>query len=433
MGEWTLIFTNPATAEPHEYALAAIGYSTVIDLSARADRSQYTWPQPMRITATAVYRSPISGAQMEAVVHRPQGPPVAVALQDNGRNGDEVAGDGVYSGLFERWNGDGGYTVDVRAAHVGTVVPVNGAAISPSPQIAPTDVAFRRVQPFGVTMSGAPRILHSFLCVDKASFRVDAEDEERSKLSIAGCFDAEASDLDWRTDDLLLSVGGLDYAVPGSALTRVGTKERFTYTDAARRFRIDVELYLKGSSRARFRLRDTGFAAAQLGDLAAIEVGLRWGSVDIAQTILPEVRVPGADARFAAGKQRVSGDQLALTKLDLRDEASPLADRLALSARIEGELAPDQAPLSLRIGTFERVLPPSAWRRSGERYTLRYSDGSLLLLGTYDRAKRSFSVRGSGFDFAGLEPSAAVGFSLGSSFNEFLELRLAGTAGRLGY
>ncbi|MBL8899446.1 MAG: VWA domain-containing protein [Planctomycetes bacterium] len=432
-GEWTLLFENPTAAAAHEYALSAIGYSEVIDLAARSDRSRYTWPQPMQITATAIYRGPIAGAQMQASVRRPNGPPVLLALNDQGLAGDAVSGDGIYSGLFDRWNGDGSYTVDVRASSGGFVVPVNGTAINPSTPTAPIDIAFERVQPFGVTMTGAPRILHSHLLIDKASFRVEADEASRGSLSLAGSFDAAPGDLDREVDDLVLEVGEIDYAIPGGALTRVGTKERFTFTDAAQRFRFDVELYVKGSSRARFRLRDVGVDAAALGDLSRVRVALRWGTIDVRQTILPEVRIPGADARFAASKQLVADDELAILKLEARDEIEPLADRIALTARVQGDLRPDEQTLTLRCGPFERVIPPTAWKRSGERWTLRLSEGALLLQGSYDRAKRSFTLRGSGFDFAGLVPDAAVGFSAPGAFNEFRELRLSAADGRYGY
>jgi hypothetical protein len=432
-GTWELWFQNPANAAPHEYALSAIGYSEVIDLAARSDRSQYTWPQPMLITATAIYRGPIAGAQMSASVRRPNGPPVLVALNDQALAGDAVAGDGIYSGRFDRWNGDGSYTVDVRASSGGFVVPVGGTAINPSTPTAPVDIAFERVQPFGVTMSGAPRILHSHLSIDKASFLVEAGNASRGSLSVAGSFDAAPGDLSLESDDLVLEVGGIDYAIPGGALTRVGTKDRFTFTDAAQRFRLDVELYVKGSSRARFRLRDAGVDAAALGDLSRVRIALRWGTIDVRQTILPEVRIPGADARFAASKQLVAGEQLAILKLDLRDEADPLADRIALSARVQGDLRPDEQTLTLRCGPFERVVPPSAWRRSGERWTLRFSEGALLLQGSFDRAKRSFSLRASGFDFTGLAPESAIGFSAPGAFNQYHELRLSSADGRYGY
>ncbi|MBK9384470.1 MAG: VWA domain-containing protein [Planctomycetes bacterium] len=433
VGEWILVLQNPATAAPHEYALSAIGYSEIIDLAARSDRSQYSWPQPMQITATAIYRGPISGARMEASVRRPNGPPVLVALNDAGLAGDEISNDGIYSGLFDRWNGDGSYTVDVRASSGGSVVPVSGTAINPSTPTAPIDIAFERVQPFGVTMSGAPRILHSHLTIDKASFLVEAGNASRGSLSVAGSFDAAPGDLDREIDDLVLEVGGIDYAIPAGTLTRVGTKDRFQFTDAAQRSRFDVELNVKGSSRARFRLRDVGVDAASLGDLSRVRVALRWGTIDVQQTILPEVRLAGVDARFAASKQLVDGQELAILKLDLRDELDPLSDRIALSARVQGDLRPDEQTLTLRCGPFERVLPPSAWRRNGERWTLRFSEGALLVQGSFDRAKRSFSLRASGFDFAGLAPEATIGFSAPGGFNQYHELRLSAADGRFGY
>ena len=53
-------------------------------------------------------------ADVIAVVDRPKGEPVLIHLRDNGLGADKVPNDGLYSGVFSKFNTNGRYGVTAR-------------------------------------------------------------------------------------------------------------------------------------------------------------------------------------------------------------------------------------------------------------------------------------------------------------------------------
>ncbi|CAN8005632.1 unnamed protein product, partial [Ixodes pacificus] len=60
----------------------------------------------------------VIGADVEAIVQRPNPPDVKIKLRDNGIGADAVKDDGTYSGDFVQFNGKGHYKAVVQVAPV---------------------------------------------------------------------------------------------------------------------------------------------------------------------------------------------------------------------------------------------------------------------------------------------------------------------------
>ena len=53
-------------------------------------------------------------ADVIAIVDRPKGEPILIQLHDNGLGADKVPNDGLYSGIFSKFNTNGRYGVTAR-------------------------------------------------------------------------------------------------------------------------------------------------------------------------------------------------------------------------------------------------------------------------------------------------------------------------------
>ncbi|CAG2112704.1 unnamed protein product, partial [Medioppia subpectinata] len=79
-----------------------------------------------KVTTTAVITAEVTKrynyvicADVLALVDRPTGDPVVIRLRDNGLGADKVANDGLYSGVFRQFNGNGRYGVSARVVDNG--------------------------------------------------------------------------------------------------------------------------------------------------------------------------------------------------------------------------------------------------------------------------------------------------------------------------
>jgi hypothetical protein len=113
---------------PMLYLLAAS--SLKLDLACEARETAY--PGFMTVRAALTEREPVLGAEVSAVVYRPDGSRLPLAMNDLGVAGDEKALDGVYTGVFALYAGDGTYTFQVTAT--GTKA---GAPPAPTQPVAP--------------------------------------------------------------------------------------------------------------------------------------------------------------------------------------------------------------------------------------------------------------------------------------------------------
>lgn len=109
-------------AESGEQAYLAMVSCTGRDnmrMYAQASGDSLTWPAPLVVSAYFGGAVPaITGAVVTAVATCPDGTEVPFELNDDGVNGDEEAGDGVYSAEFTQFTEDGEYRFDVEGKNV---------------------------------------------------------------------------------------------------------------------------------------------------------------------------------------------------------------------------------------------------------------------------------------------------------------------------
>lgn len=72
--------------------------------------------------------TPISNAVVKVSVSVPNGPPVPLQVWDDGVGADVRPNDGVYSGFFTQFKGDGRYSMQVKE----TCMPLHANAKCPS-------------------------------------------------------------------------------------------------------------------------------------------------------------------------------------------------------------------------------------------------------------------------------------------------------------
>lgn len=74
--------------------------------------SEISYPDPVAITATVSRGLPVTGVSLSAVLTDPEGNKITIPMNDEGKEGDAVAGDGIYSVIAD-YTLDGSYTVKV--------------------------------------------------------------------------------------------------------------------------------------------------------------------------------------------------------------------------------------------------------------------------------------------------------------------------------
>ena len=96
------VIGDPAPGRTFDVTVASLHGSTVV------------YPDPMVLTATVSQGIPITGINLTANITDPNGDTTPVAMNDEGIDGDAVAGDGVYSAIVGYSSGNGIYTVAVK-------------------------------------------------------------------------------------------------------------------------------------------------------------------------------------------------------------------------------------------------------------------------------------------------------------------------------
>jgi Mg-chelatase subunit ChlD len=120
-GNWTaqVINSDVASAEVNmEVTSSRAPSEAAITLSASLSANAVSYPEPLAIYASLISTESIIGAHVWAEVSPPSGPPVTVLLSDNGQGADRFQLDGIYSGFFTQYAGNGRYSVRVLADNV---------------------------------------------------------------------------------------------------------------------------------------------------------------------------------------------------------------------------------------------------------------------------------------------------------------------------
>ncbi|KNY28889.1 S-layer homology domain-containing protein [Pseudobacteroides cellulosolvens] len=113
-GAWEVIIENPSDAKAE--VVFDLSGKTSIALQGNTDYSSYTYPSPVKVTSLLHKEGkPICNANVSAKVTRPDNSESALSLHDDGLMGDEMPGDGVYTGYFSDFKGDGQYQISITA------------------------------------------------------------------------------------------------------------------------------------------------------------------------------------------------------------------------------------------------------------------------------------------------------------------------------
>ena len=101
---------------------AAVTATTNLTMHIYTDKDQYSLNEPMRIiTALTKAGSPVTGADVNVTIERPDAAKDYLSLYDDGKHDDGVALDGVYANYYTNTGMSGSYTITVHAS--GTASP----------------------------------------------------------------------------------------------------------------------------------------------------------------------------------------------------------------------------------------------------------------------------------------------------------------------
>ncbi|MGE5458853.1 MAG: S-layer homology domain-containing protein [Methanobacterium sp.] len=112
-GTWRMVISNNGSTQSVSVDISG---SSDIGLECSVDQAQVDFPQPVKITAQLSKElEPVRNASVNAIIQCPGGSEITIPLQDDGINGDQMPGDGTYTGYFSQYNGNGTYTLKVIA------------------------------------------------------------------------------------------------------------------------------------------------------------------------------------------------------------------------------------------------------------------------------------------------------------------------------
>jgi hypothetical protein len=116
------VLANPGDERPYDLTLDLLGGSTV------------HYPEPIVATATVSRERPIQGLGITATLKPPSDALRSVPMNDEGREGDGVAGDGVYSAILG-YEEDGLYSLQVAVNNDAGTGRFTYAGLQPSPDL----------------------------------------------------------------------------------------------------------------------------------------------------------------------------------------------------------------------------------------------------------------------------------------------------------
>lgn len=164
-GSWK-VRVVPAAGSGEQAYLATVSCTGRDNMRMYAETSgdSLTWPAPLVVSASFAGAVPaITGAMVTAVATCPDGTEVPFELNDNGVNGDEEAGDGVYAAEFKGFTEDGEYRFDVEGKNISGMTTWQGASPSlggelPDPE--PVEPFVRR-KSLTVQYDGLPEFINA--------------------------------------------------------------------------------------------------------------------------------------------------------------------------------------------------------------------------------------------------------------------------------
>lgn len=164
-GTWK-VRVVPAAGSGEQAYLATVSCTGRDNMRIYAETSgdSLTWPAPLVVSASFGGAVPaITGAVVTAVATCPDGTEVPFELNDNGENGDEEAGDGMYAAEFKDFTEDGEYRFDVKGQNVSGMTSWLGASPSlggelPDPE--PVEPFVRR-KSLTVQYDGLPEFINA--------------------------------------------------------------------------------------------------------------------------------------------------------------------------------------------------------------------------------------------------------------------------------
>lgn len=113
-GNWQMFADNKG--DDQQTVAMDLSGATTLRIQGGTDAGSYDASQPVKITALLQgTNEPIRGAEVKATVTGPKGKEVTVLLNDDGIMGDDVPGDGYYTGYFSDFMGDGTYQAVLSA------------------------------------------------------------------------------------------------------------------------------------------------------------------------------------------------------------------------------------------------------------------------------------------------------------------------------
>ena len=438
-GEWSVNLDQPDPGGAIAYEVQAISDSKDLTFQASADGQQYSWPQAMRLTASATFGKAITDIDVTGLVRRPDGSEAAVVLRDDGSaaSGDLFAGDGLYSGRFDTWADNGEYTVEITAVNDGGGALTTGEAPLPDGEVpagGEDPPEFLRTSSFSVSLTGAPMLQRFGMGVDRFKVGLNTKTQDKNKLMVKAMINLAEGGVDPQQDLLAIAVGDLPDAVfaPGD-LKQAGKKPRFVFKDKATGLSGYVDLFSKGSSKGSFSFSDKGFPSGFVfggfGPLASVDVDFSWGDMDYTATLAPKVNAKGTAATFSGKKQTYQTQEawVSSVKAGLNKKVAN-KDKLSLRAKLAGgqfgSFAPQSNATTLAFGPWEVDIPAGAWTsdKKGVRLSWRSQDKAIKV--TYDTEREELALTAKKQDLSTLTQTAQFTVASGA-YTHRRELQLA--------
>lgn len=280
------------------------------------------------------------------------------------------------------------------------------------------------------------------LGVTRLKVKLSTKSETKNKLFLFADFNLPEGSVDPEADTLSILVGGLlDHVWEASELKKTG-KDTYSFKDKLTSRKGVIQLFRKGSSRGRLKMKDKGFLAAGIGgigDLEALPVRLVWGDMDLTVVLAPDVNKKLTRANFKERKDGYDQPLVWLERAQLLKKAGVTgADKLKVQAKLSGGTADGFDPLSddttVSFGPFSVVVPADEWtvKGGGTRLSWQSADGTVRVRHDLDRERLELDAKDQ--DLAAATTAARLEVSAGA-FSQALDVVLAsnGSGSKLSY
>ncbi len=427
-GDWTVELDADNASQALAWSVQAISDSKTISFAAEADESEYVYPAPMTVSATVTYGTNLTGVSVSGVVRRPSGTEAPIVLMDDGsdESGDEVAGDGIYTGRFSSWSEDGAYTVALDAVNDGSAMIVAGEGLSLSSADDTVPGEFTRHSEFSVTATGVPMLREFGLGIDVLKASVNPNNAAKSKVRLKGQLELDMLAVQPLVDTLRIEVGGLDYVIPPSMMKRVGKKDRYVFNDKANKTKGFVDLFNKGSSKGSFLLNDKTIPGF-FGSFSSVFVGFEWGGMDVSNFLGANPNKKNTATTFNGNKDTISLDDLVPTSLvaskNLKKEDK---DRVTFRARLGGGgFNILSGTTTFRVGPFEHMVPASSWKTNKKGTKAVYTSDDKTVTIRWDTEKQQLLFIAKKVDLGELTNPIILEVTDTGGFSERIEITAA--------